>query len=64
MLKFLIIVVAGSAFMYYAYKSFDDAFGEDRQRVTGCALDAKVCPNGSVVGRTGPNCAFESCPSQ
>lgn len=28
-----------------------------------CTLDAKVCPDGSSVGRSGPNCEFEACPS-
>lgn len=29
---------------------------------TACTLEAKVCPDGSSVGRTGPNCAFAECP--
>lgn len=28
----------------------------------GCTLEAKVCPDGSTVGRTGPTCAFAPCP--
>ena len=28
-----------------------------------CTLDAKICPNGSAVGRTAPNCEFEKCPT-
>ncbi len=27
-------------------------------------MDAKLCPDGSSVGRTGPNCEFDSCPNQ
>lgn len=27
-----------------------------------CTLDAKLCPDGSSVGRTGPNCEFAPCP--
>ncbi len=27
-----------------------------------CTLEAKICPDGSSVGRTGPNCEFASCP--
>lgn len=27
-----------------------------------CTLDAKVCPDGSAVGRAGPNCEFAPCP--
>lgn len=28
-----------------------------------CTEDAKVCPDGSYVGRTGPKCEFAPCPS-
>ncbi|GEM_PF-3333106 len=31
-------------------------------RKTVCTQDAKLCPDGSYVGRTGPNCEFASCP--
>jgi hypothetical protein len=27
-----------------------------------CTAEAKVCPDGSAVGRTGPNCSFAACP--
>ncbi|MDC0721390.1 hypothetical protein [Nannocystis bainbridge] len=27
-----------------------------------CTMEAKVCPDGSAVGRTGPNCEFAPCP--
>ncbi|MBI4044267.1 MAG: hypothetical protein HY392_00995 [Candidatus Diapherotrites archaeon] len=27
-----------------------------------CTLEAKLCPDGSAVGRTGPNCEFSPCP--
>lgn len=30
--------------------------------VVGCTLEAKVCPDGSSVGRTGPLCEFAECP--
>lgn len=28
-----------------------------------CTADAKICPDGSSVGRTGPNCEFKVCPT-
>jgi hypothetical protein len=28
-----------------------------------CTEEAKVCPDGSSVGRTGPNCEFAPCPT-
>lgn len=27
-----------------------------------CTMDAKMCPDGSYVGRTGPKCEFTACP--
>lgn len=33
------------------------------EEVWECNADAKICPDGSAVGRTGPNCEFAACPS-
>jgi len=30
---------------------------------TACTMDAKECPDGSFVGRVGPNCEFAACPN-
>lgn len=27
-----------------------------------CTLEARLCPDGSAVGRSGPNCEFTPCP--
>ncbi len=27
-----------------------------------CTMEARICPDGSAVGRTGPNCEFAECP--
>jgi hypothetical protein len=32
------------------------------QKQTACTMEAKICPDGSSVGRTGPNCEFADCP--
>lgn len=29
-----------------------------------CDADARVCPDGTVVGRTGPDCTFAACPTE
>ncbi len=29
-----------------------------------CTLEAKICPDGSAVGRAGPECAFAACPNE
>lgn len=28
-----------------------------------CTMDAKICPDGTAVGRVGPNCEFAPCPA-
>lgn len=28
-----------------------------------CTEEAKLCPDGTAVGRQGPNCEFPECPS-
>ncbi|MEK7066372.1 MAG: TspO/MBR family protein, partial [Patescibacteria group bacterium] len=33
-------------------------------KMTQCTLEAKICPDGSAVGRTGPNCEFSPCPGE
>lgn len=51
----VILVVAGG--IYYLGKS-------NTQQPKACTLEAKLCPDGSAVGRTGPNCEFAACPSK
>lgn len=35
----------------------------DTPTANACPLDAKICPDGSAVGREGADCAFAACPS-
>ena len=35
----------------------------DTKPPVACTMEAKICPDGSAVGRTGPNCEFLACPS-
>jgi len=32
------------------------------KKPVACTEEAKLCPDGSAVGRTGPDCAFAACP--
>lgn len=32
--------------------------------LVACTMEAKLCPDGSSVGRQGPNCEFAPCPNQ
>lgn len=38
-------------------KSYRDIGNE-----TACTMEAKLCPDGSAVGRVGPSCEFAPCP--
>ncbi|PIR86284.1 hypothetical protein COU13_01800, partial [Candidatus Kaiserbacteria bacterium CG10_big_fil_rev_8_21_14_0_10_43_70] len=38
--------------------------GNDGGQMIACTMDAKICPDGSAVGRVGPNCAFAPCPGE
>lgn len=61
MLKFLIIIAAMGGFMWYAYTQFEATFGEPDPELVACTMEALQCPDGSYVGRSGPNCEFV-CP--
>lgn len=44
-----------------AYFSMDSAPTSDPELIA-CTLEAKQCPDGSFVGRQGPQCEFTACP--
>jgi hypothetical protein len=33
------------------------------QQEVACTMEARMCPDGSYVGRSGPSCEFEACPN-
>lgn len=46
--------------------SVTDAVVLEKEKGTepvACTADAKLCPDGSAVGRSGPNCEFAACPA-
>jgi hypothetical protein len=52
---FVIILLAGAVYLVFTLIS------KDRQ--VACTMEAKLCPDGSAVGRTSPNCEFAPCPN-
>ncbi len=36
----------------------------DTTELIGCTMEAKICADGTAVGRTGPQCEFEACPDE
>lgn len=55
----LIVVVIAAGIAYAAMQSQKTPPVEEG---VVCTLDAKMCPDGSYVGRTGPKCEFAPCP--
>lgn len=37
--------------------------GYPKTQTVACTQEALICPDGSAVGRSGPNCAFAPCPT-
>lgn len=64
MQKILVIVVAlgviFGAFYFFNKQEFATPVVE---KPVVCTMEAKLCPDGSYVSRTGPNCEFAICPS-
>src|SRR3989344_5081613 len=54
------LIAAGLALPASAL-SISSLFGNSDEPVM-CTMEAKMCPDGSFVGRTGPNCEFAACP--
>lgn len=52
----LLAVVWGGWVVYDASRA--------EQGGVACTLDAKICPDGSAVGRVAPNCEFAPCPGE
>lgn len=40
------------------------SFGLPKNNGIACTMEAKLCPDGSAVGRTGPLCEFSKCPGE
>ena len=52
-----LVTLGGFVFWYFVSES------PSVPEPVACTADAKLCPNGSAVGRVGPNCEFASCPT-
>jgi len=46
----------------YSGTIIDSASNDSSEQFT-CTQEAKLCPDGSSVGRSGPNCEFAACPN-
>lgn len=50
-------------FTFEIKKRTSTSTGSGSISTQACTMEAKICPDGSAVGRTGPNCAFAACPN-
>jgi len=54
----ILLLIAGGIGGYFLGKNPQLLVKDDRF----CTMEAKLCPDGSYVGRVGPNCEFAECP--
>lgn len=52
-----LVVIATAIVIFGLYKS---NFA-DKDEPVACTMEAKICPDGTAVGRSGPNCEFVPC---
>jgi hypothetical protein len=56
----LLVVVGIGGFLY---RNVIERQGTVSGGKTACTLDAKICPDGTTVSRSGPSCTFAACPA-
>ncbi len=56
----IVLILVGLAGAYYFGKL---PIKHSDNNPKACTQEAKICPDGSSVGRSGPNCEFTPCPS-
>ncbi len=58
----VLVILLGIVGGLYVYVSKATEGVIETPIAVGCTQEAKICPDGSSVGRTGPACAFAECP--
>jgi hypothetical protein len=59
----VIVLILGAAIGFLAARGSDSNKVRSNPDVA-CTEEAKLCPDGSGVGRQGPNCEFPDCPTE
>ncbi|MBI3251492.1 MAG: hypothetical protein HYZ62_01110 [Candidatus Andersenbacteria bacterium] len=62
MVGLIVLVVLGVVGLFLWNWKLTGSFVPTGQ--VACTLEAKLCPDGSAVGRSGPNCEFAACPGE
>ncbi len=60
----LVVAVSGYFLFFYRYQVAQMPVPSPTPTPIACTQEAKLCSDGSAVGRTGPNCEFASCPGE
>jgi plastocyanin len=59
----LVLLVIGAVFVFGKGKKAEAPVSQvPTGEQVACTMDAKMCPDGSFVGRSGPKCEFTTCP--
>ena len=61
--KLPIVIVVLMLIAVFLVVFSDNQKNIDNGQQISCTMDAKLCPDGSYVGRSGPQCQFATCPS-
>ncbi len=59
----VVVILVGIAGVFYLYPSANTQEVVVEETPVACTQEAKICPDGSSVGRTGPKCEFTACPT-
>lgn len=57
---FFILVILALGGLYFMYRKDSNPLILEQ---VACTMEAKICPDGTAVGRSGPNCEFAACPT-
>lgn len=58
-----IIIIIGAVVLVLVVAVLVGLNFSSQPKQIACTMEAKLCPDGSAVGRTGPNCEFAPCPA-
>lgn len=58
-----VIVVFVLGGLLYIYNPEPIEYKSPEESDVVCTMDTKLCPDGTYVGRSGPNCEFKECPA-
>lgn len=59
-LAFFLVLITVLGVGGFLYRNVMEQPGQGNS--TACTLEARICPDGTSVGRSGPDCAFAACP--